>query len=329
MRAGRPRSHPLLALAGHNAYVWRMVRANHDSSSFRAQPLPGNFGIEVRDIDVCALADASLERLLLCLYRNRFLVLRTGGLTRAQYVAFARRVGEPIRLSGDVDYPEIAHITNIGVDTRKVRKGAAHWHTDQSFRETVSSVTMLYSVQAPKAGGETQFCDMAAAYAALPEAMQERIDGLIVEHRHGVSVAARPGDHVPIPPKGWDQRATVRHPLVRRHPLTGERTLYAPTGTSQGIADMPQDEAVALLNELCEHAFQDRFLARHAHRRGDLVMWDNPTVMHRATPIGVATGAEDTRLIHRISLRGTPSVFAKGYAHCAAPQSRSGLQTLQ
>ena len=278
---------------------------------FRARPLGGNFGVEACGIDVCALSDASLERLLLCLYRNRFVVLRTGGLTKAQYVAFARRVGQPIRLSSDADYPEIANITNIGVDTRKVPKGAAHWHTDQSFRETVSSVTMLYSVQAPKVGGETQFCDMAAAYAALPEATRERIEGLVVEHRHGVSVAARPGDHVPIPPKGWDQRTTVHHPLVRRHPLTGQKTLYAPTGTSQGIAGMPQDQAVGLLKELCDHAFQDRFLARHAHRPGDLVMWDNPTVMHRATPIGIATGTRDTRLIHRISLRGTPSVFAR------------------
>lgn len=279
---------------------------------FRVQPLGGSFGVEVSELDLHALSDEALKRLLLGLYRNRFVVLRTGGLTKTQYVAFARRVGEPIRLSNDAEFPEIADITNIGVDTRKVRKGAAHWHTDQSFRKTVSSVTMLYSVQAPKEGGETQFCDMAGAYAALPKAMRERIEGLIVEHRHGVSVAARPGDHVPIPPKGWDQSATVYHPLVRRHPITGEKTLYAPTGTSQGIRDMPQQQADALLKKLCDHAFQDRFLARHAHRPGDLVMWDNPTVMHRATPIGSATGPQDTRLIHRISLRGTPSVFATG-----------------
>ena len=276
------------------------------------QPLAGNFGVEAREINLGALSDEDLERLLLCLYRNRFAVLRTGGLTKKQYVAFARRVGEPIRLSSDAEFPEIADITNIGVDTQKVRKGAAHWHTDQSFRKTVSSVTMLYSVQAPKEGGETQFCNMAGAYAALPKAMQERIEGLMVEHRHGVSVAARPGDHVPIPPKGWDQSATVYHPLVRRHPITGEKTLYAPTGTSQGIKDMPQEQADALLKELCDHAFQDRLLARHAHRPGDLVMWDNPTVMHRATPNGSATDPQDTRLIHRISLRATPSVFATG-----------------
>lgn len=292
--------------------------AGFDEPHFDVRSLPGNFGVEVlggghadeSHVDVGSLGDADLERLLLCLYRNRFVVVRAGALTKASYVAFARRVGEPIRLSNDPEHPEIANITNVGVDTRQESKGAAHWHTDQSFRQTVSSVTMLYSVQAPVRGGATRFCDMAAAYAALPESMRQRIEHLVVEHRHGVSVAARPGDHAPIPPRGWDRSATAHHPLVRRHPVTGQKTLYAPTGTSQGIVGMPQAEATALLKTLCDHAFEARFLACHVHRRGDLVMWDNPTVMHSATPIAAATGPNDTRLIHRISLRGTPSIFA-------------------
>ncbi|MCY3621079.1 MAG: TauD/TfdA family dioxygenase [Gammaproteobacteria bacterium] len=271
--------------------------------------LSGNFGAEVPQADVTSLTDAALKRILLCLYGQRFLVLRRAGLTKRQFVEFARRVGDPIRLSGDADFPEIAHITNVGIDAKARRLGAAHWHTDQSFRNQVSSVTMLYSIKTPGQGGETQFCDMAGAYAALPESTKRRIEDLTVVHRHGVSVAARPGDHVPIPPKGWDQSATVTHPLVRRHPITGQKTLYAITGTSQGIVGMEQTEAESLLNELCEHAFQDRFVARHKYRVHDLILWDNPTTLHSATPIAAATGADDTRLLHRISLRGTPSVF--------------------
>ncbi len=278
------------------------------ASDFDIEPL-GNFGVAVPDADVTRLSDEGLARLLRMLYEQRFVVLRTGGLTKADYVAFARRVGEPIRLSRDPDWPEIAPITNIDNDTERSMRGAGHWHTDQSFRQTVSSVTMLYSVRAPQRGGETLFCDMAAAYRALPDDTKRRIDDLIVVHRHGVSVAARPGDHTPLPPPGWDQGRTAYHPLVRKHPVTGRRTLYAPTGTSQGIRGMPERAAARLLNALCEHAFQDQFVASHAHRRFDLVMWDNPTTMHRATPLAAATGRRDTRLIHRISLRGTPSVF--------------------
>ena len=274
------------------------------------EPLNGPFGAEVPLTDVPRLGDAALKRILLCLYEQRFVVLRTTGLTKPQFVEFARRVGDPIRLSGDPDFPEIAHITNVGIDTETRRLGAAHWHTDQSFRNKVSSITTLYSVEAPRHGGETRFCDMAAAYAALPESTKRRIDDLTVIHRHGVSVAARPDDHVPIPPKGWDQSTTVTHPLVRRHPVTGQKTLYAITGTSQGIVGMEKAEAEALLNELCEHALADRFVSRHTYRVHDLIMWDNPTTMHSATPMSAATGPDDTRLLHRISLRGTPSVFS-------------------
>ena len=273
------------------------------------EPLNGPFGAEVPLTDVPRLGDAALKRILRCLYDQRFVVLRTTGLTKPQFVEFARRVGDPIRLSGDPDFPEIAHITNSGIDTKARRLGAAHWHTDQ-FRNERSSITMLYSVRAPRRGGETKFCNMVAAYAALPESTKRRIDDLTVIHRHGVSVAARPGDHVPIPPKGWDQSTTVTHPLVRRHPITGQKTLYAITGTSQGIVGMDQAEAEALLNELCDHAFADRFVAQHEYRIDDLIMWDNPTTMHSATPMAAATGPDDTRLLHRISLRGTPSVFS-------------------
>jgi taurine dioxygenase len=279
---------------------------------FHSAPLPGPFGVEVSRVDLPRLSDDDVRALLLMLYANRIMVVRTGGLSKSDYVAFARRIGEPITLSDDVDHPEIAEMTNIGVDSRTQGRGAAHWHSDQSFRKAGASVTMLYSVRSPMEGGETRFCDLAAAWEALPSDMKARIDGLQVEHRHGVSVAARPGDHVPIAPPNWDQRHTVVHPLVRQHPVTGQTSLYAITGTSQGIKDMPQDEATALLNELCEHAFREPFLNQHAHSVHDILMWDNPTTMHSASPIGAATCDADTRVIRRISLKGYPPVFHGG-----------------
>lgn len=273
-------------------------------------PLPGKFGIEITDIDVPKISDEELKHLLLSLYEHRVVVIKTQGLTQTELLTFSKRVGNPIPLSlTDADYPEIARMTNIDTDSKIEKKGAAHWHTDQSFKEEVSSATMLYSVQAPDIGGETLFCDMVAAYEALPTTVQEQIEDLIVEHRHGIAITARPGDHTPIPPKGWDQSTTVYHPLVRRHPITNQKTLYAITGTTQGIKGIKQEDAKQLLQELCDHAFQDPFITQHAHSVHDLVIWDNPTTMHSATPIAAATGPHDTRLIHRISLRGYPAIF--------------------
>ena len=271
-------------------------------------PLAGNFGVEIRDLDVANASDSELLAVLDALYENRFVVIRTNGLTKRQYVDFAVRLGDPIPLSRDPDFPEIAYITNRNVDTQKTMLGAAHWHTDQSFRNTVSSMTMLYSEHAPKQGGATRFCNMADAYATLPDETKERIEDLVVRHRHGKSVSARPGDHIPLPPKGWNRATTVYHPLVRRHPETGLKTLYAITGTSQGIKGVPDDEAQELLNDLCAHAFQDRFIAQHQHDQHDILLWDNPTTMHSATPIAAATGDDDLRLLRRISLRGSPPI---------------------
>ena len=273
------------------------------------EALNGNFGKVVRDVDITKLDSKGLRELLANLYANRFLVLKTNGLRKDEYRNFARRIGEPIPLSRDADFPEIAHISNLETSTAKSRLGAAHWHTDQSFRNTVSSVTMLYSVKAPTSGGETKFCDMAAAYEALPESSKTAIDDLVVEHRHGISVSAPKGDHKPLPPPGWDPDYTVFHPLVRQHPETGQKTLYAVTGTAQGIQGMAQTDAEALLGSLTAHVLQSQFTTSYRHQLHDIVMWDNPTVMHSATPIDQATEQSDARLLWRISLRGSPSLL--------------------
>ena len=280
---------------------------------FSAELAEGSFGVIVRDLDPSNMSDDELRQLLTLLYSQRFVVLKTRGLERRDYVAFAKRMGTAIPLSNDVHFPEIAEISNLKVNTKKKRLGAAHWHTDQSFRSTVSSVTMLHSLACPEVGGETKFCDMVSAYNALSQEMKTKIEDLIVVHRHGVSIVARPGDHVPIPPRGWDKTITAFHPLVRKHPVTKQKTLYAITGTSQGIIGMDPTEATELLECLCEHTFTDPFVTSYKHEIGDIVMWDNPTTMHSATAIDEATCAADARILLRISLKGAPSIYKDIY----------------
>ena len=276
----------------------------------KIERLPGPFGVEVSGVDPAGCSDDELRTILRAIYDERFAVIRTDGLHDEDFVRFGYRCGTPVRFDETADIPELFHVTNIDVDTASYARGAAHWHTDLSFTPLKASFTMLYSVAAPDEGGETRFCNLAAAYEALPESTREEIEDLTVEHRHGVSVSARPGDHTPIPPDGWDQGTTVFHPLVRRHPVTGRRTLYAITGTSQGVQGMDPASGATLLNTLCDHAFRAPFLTSHRHRVHDLVIWDNPTTMHSATPLGAATGPGDTRILRRLSLYGKPSIFS-------------------
>ena len=192
------------------------------SSSFSS--LPGNFGVEVKGIDLVGCSDDEIRELLYGLYKNRIAVVRSEHLSADDMVVFARRIGDPMLVDHQEPHPEIIRITNEGADSLNDKKGAAHWHTDQSFTNNLASITMLYSVKSPDKGGQTRFCDMVAAYNALPESTRGEIDALQVEHRHGVSIVARPGDHVPIAPKKSDKEKAVVHALDRRHPISGVKT---------------------------------------------------------------------------------------------------------
>jgi len=283
--------------------------------------LEGQFGAVVSELDPESMTDSEVKSLLNLLYEQRVVVVKTNGLSKFGYIAFAKRLGTPIPLSGGNEFQEIAEISNRATDTKKKRLGAAHWHTDQSFRSTVSSITMLHSIHVPAQGGETRFCNMAAAYDALPTSRKKQIEGLVGIHRHGVSIVARPGDHVPLPPKGWDKTYTAYHPLVREHPVTRQKTLYAVTGTIQGIVGMAESVAAELLEELCQHTFHERFLTSYAHYKHDIVMWDNPTTMHSATEIEQGTNTSNTRLLWRISLKGAPLVYEHLYDENLLDQS--------
>lgn len=275
----------------------------------KIEPASGAFGARVTDLELADSSDAELRELLMAVYEHRFVAVPSTVLDDDAFVRFGYRVGDPVRFDSTAEHPELFHITNVGIDTADSARGAGHWHTDMSFTPHRPSLTILYSIAAPLVGGETRFCDLAAAYEALPATMQADIDDLTVIHRHGVAVTAGPDEHTPVAPEGWDESTTVRHPLIRRHPITGRKTLFAIKGTCQGIEGMNRDDGIKLLNELCAHAFQAQFVTNHRHRPKDLVIWDNPTTLHRATPIQAATGPDDTRIIRRLSLFGRPPVF--------------------
>ena len=103
----------------------------------------------------------------------------------------------------------------------------------------------------------------------------------------------------------------VHHPLVPRHPITGHKALYALGHGAHGIEGMDEAEADALLDELRDHVLQEKFLYAHRYEVGELVIWDTLSTMHAAVPIDFADGAENERLLWRISVRGRPVVYPR------------------
>lgn len=285
--------------------------------AFNVNPLPGSFGVEVTNLDLASdnFSDEEFKKLLSVLYENRLVVIRDQNLTKAEYLAFGKRCGSPIRhVINQVrmsDFPDVLTITNTGAVDNKPRNGAAQWHTDQSYDAAPATSTMLYSIEAPEVGGETLFCDLMGAYNALPGETQTEIDSLEVEHLWGRGIAARPGDISPptLSEEQLNNVPQIVHPLVKKHPVTGKKTLYSIAGTSRGIIGMPVDEARKLLLDLGDHAFQDRFVTEHKHRKNDIALWDTTSTMHTATPLKELPRPEDVRVLYRISVRGIPPVF--------------------
>jgi alpha-ketoglutarate-dependent 2,4-dichlorophenoxyacetate dioxygenase len=164
---------------------------------------------------------------------------------------------------------------------RKIARGAERFHTDSSFNKLPTKWSLLLGHIVPPEGGDTHFIDTRAVYDALPREARDRIDGLVAIHDFwrgrerlgltGVTEQQRAG----LPP--------VTHPMVRIMPY-GRKALYI-GGHAVGIVGWPDDEAIALLDELYAFATQDRFIYVHKWRRGDLVIWDNRCTLHRATPL--------------------------------------------
>ncbi|QFT77939.1 TauD/TfdA family dioxygenase [Erythrobacter sp. THAF29] len=166
---------------------------------------------------------------------------------------------------------------------------AENWHSDWSFLEQPPSGTCLLAVEIPPVGGDTLFSDQVAAFAALPEERKEYLrtlnavhsasrgyapDGLYGDNDKGRSMAIKPGEAA---------RARQIHPLVRRHPETGEEVLFSSLSYVVGIEGMDEMEALALVVELQQWCEQETFLYRHKWEPDMLVMWDNRAVNHKAT----------------------------------------------
>jgi taurine dioxygenase len=275
----------------------------------KATPLSPGFGLELSDIDVSQpLSDAQFEELERAFFAGQVLVLRGQRLTPAQFVACARRFGTPEPHVIDQFHhpadPNILVLSNRQKDGQPVGLADAgtYFHTDYSYLQVPARATMLYSIEVPKVGGRTLFANQYAAYDDLPESIKRHIGPLIAVHHYGNRKVADEMSRIAASPLTDEQKAKmplITHPIVRAHPVTGRKALYAVSGSSYGIVAMPEDEAVALLDELAAHATQLQYQLSYAYRVGDVVIWDNASLLHSAT----LTDPNDPRTLWRITIK--------------------------
>lgn len=183
---------------------------------------------------------------------------------------------------------------------------ADNWHSDWSFQATPPAGTCLYGITIPPVGGDTLFADQHAALDAMPLSLRSRLEGRMAVHsaRGGYAPSGMYGDADRSTDRSMDIRpsdsamATQLHPIIRRHPETGPLGVFGCVGYIIGIDGMDDGEARELLLELWHWQTRDEFVYRHRWEPDMLVMWDNRSVLHKAT--GGYDGHD--RLLHRTTI---------------------------
>jgi taurine dioxygenase len=191
-----------------------------------------------------------------------------------------------------------------GVPIGALGAGESEWHTDMSYMPQPPSASLLHALELPESGGDTWFCNMYAAYEALPPALRERLAGLVAVHDSSYTSAGdlRKG-HEPV--ADVSKAPGARHPVIRTHPLTGRRALFLGRRRNAYLVGLDVAESERLLDQLWSHATQERLTYRHRWRVGDLVLWDNRCAMHRRD----AFAADARRIMHRTQVQGDLPVY--------------------
>jgi len=287
-------------------------------------------GAEILGVDLSRpLDDGVFRRIADAFFEHQVVVYREQALTPSQQIAFTRRFGEleqHVRKEHRLDgHPEILIVSNI-VDERGVAIGVQDagrfWHSDLSYKQVPSLLSALYALEVPAKDGRvlgaTSFASTAAAYEALPEELQRRLQGLRNVHSYRYYRAkniraqkeeqargARVVQEHALSEEQLRSVPDVEAPIVRTHPVTGRKSLFINEAHTSCIPGLPEEEGAVLLAQLCAHIVKPEFLFEHSWRAGDLLMWDNVSVQHRANfdydlPL--------RRRMHRTTVRGSVPV---------------------
>jgi taurine dioxygenase len=292
--------------------------------TFGTRPLADGFGVEVDGVDLASLSDAQFRDIERAFYAGQVLVARGQRLSAKAFAGWAARFGpaEPhvIDQFHHPEDPNILILSNRRRDGRPagLADAGTYFHTDYSYLPVPARATTLYSIEVPSRGGQTLFANQYAAYDDLPAAMKARIDALVAVHHYGNRNNEDDRTRTVASVLTDEQKARmplVTHPVVRTHPVTGRKALYAVSGTSYGIVGMPQDEARDLLDELAAHATQSCYQLALTYGVGDVAIWDNASVLHSATLVD----PDDPRTLWRVTLKERDAepgpVLAETFVH--------------
>jgi alpha-ketoglutarate-dependent taurine dioxygenase len=286
-----------------------MVKARHPA-----------LGAEIRGVDMRRPIDATtFQEITDAWMKHLVVVFPDQPVTDQEHVAFTRHFGQPeifhqtsLHLRSD-RVKEIFLVSNVDEQDRlmqpsepsqKQLSSSRQWHTDSSYRPMPSLGSLLHGIEISRTGGITQFINMYMVYDELPEGLRRQVEGR--KARHDFSMLHR---LVGSPPPTAEEQAAmppVWHPMVRRHPVTGRKSLYISSIYNDAIEGMDDTGARRLIEDLSEFAAQPKYMYRHVWEPHDVLMWDNRCTVHAVTP----HDPTERRVMHRTTIVGREPVMA-------------------
>ncbi len=273
------------------------------------EDIAGPIGADVRGVHPDRpLADGARAAIEEAFVRRLVLRFRAMPLTPSQLVAFAGQFGElqphiakRYRLP---EAPEVVLMVNQdeqgNFDPVGAERGVG-WHSDLAYDWTPAKATFLHAVAIPDRGGNTSFLNAHLAWETMPDELRRRVDGKLAVYRNGGRLGLNQG----ITPNAEDRPDDVVHPVIRVHPVSGRKSVYANPYHAVCIVGMNRSESDALLDELFAWCVQERFCWHQHWQVGDTLLWENRSAWHSGN---LDYPLDQLRKFYRTTVRGTPTL---------------------
>jgi taurine dioxygenase len=273
----------------------------------QVKKIAGALGAEISGVDLSAgLSNALAGDIRQVFLDHQVIFLRDQALSPAQFLAFAKAMGEPIEypfVKGIEGFPHIIEVKKLAHEKHNF---GGIWHSDTTYLDVPPMGSMLLAREVPPYGGDTLFANQYLAYEALSGTMQNLLAGL-----KGISSSAKADvsktreDRIKSDGnKDAPQTYQALHPIVRTHPETGRKALYVNVAHTAGIDGMSEAESAPILNFLFAHQVKPEFTCRFAWQPHSLAFWDNRCTQHN--PVNDYHGHR--RVMQRITLQGDKPV---------------------
>ena len=289
-----------------------VLRAN-DPRAIRGEALGPGLGAEIHGVDLSQpLSDDAFARILELFHEHQVVCFRDQSLDAAALAAFSARFG-PLDIHHMTehvlpDLPQVRVLSNARRGGREIgiTRGGMHWHSDLSYKPVPALATLLYGIDCPPEGADTQFVSMYAALESRPASERERLQKLRAVHDRNFRYSELYPNRPPLSAEQIAKVPPVEHPLVRVHPATGRKALYVAKDVVSRIVGMGERESRELIDDLEADATRPERIYSHRWRVGDVLVWDNRCTLHRATPYD----NRYTRTLYRTQVKGEAPVPA-------------------